>query len=257
MMLARYKIPWLTMVGLIMMLNPTFTNGGDESPWAQRRQNMLRSIAEDVARHGNVMGSNHLSDEVAHALATVPRHLFVPKRLRPQAYANHPLPIGQGQTISQPTIVAMMTELMAVGSADTILEVGTGSGYQAAVLAEIVAHVFTIEIIPELARSAEEILADLDYENVTVYAGDGYAGLPDEAPFDAIMVTAAPPTLPSTLLDQLKTGGRLVAPVGPDGATQWLTVWIKQEDGTCRKKVIIPVRFVPMVRQTNEKQVHE
>ncbi len=185
-------------------------------------------------------------------MAKVPRHLFVPKPYRAHAYDNKPLPIGHQQTISQPTIVALMTELLAIDKADTVLEVGTGSGYQAAILAEVASQVHTIEIIPELVVSARNVLTDLGYENITVYEGDGYAGLPDCAPFDAIMVTAAPPVLPPKLLDQLKPGGRLVAPVGPQNATQWLKVWVKQVDGSCEIQTIIPVRFVPMVGGSTE-----
>jgi len=209
---------------------------------------MLRSIEADLNRHQD----SPLSQNVKHALARVPRHLFVPFKFRAYSYDNRPLPIGHNQTISQPTIVAMMTELLAVDHGDTILEVGTGSGYQATILAEIVSQVHTIEIIPELAVSAREILVDLGYENISVHVGDGYAGLPDFAPFDGIILTAAPPVLPPALLDQLKPGGRLVAPVGPMNATQWLNVWIKKDDGSCEIRNIIPVRFVPMVSETEE-----
>ena len=239
--------PWLVLVGLIMTLGPVFSAGDNEVDWSARREGMLHAIERDVARHSDTLGCSHLSLDVTRAMMTVPRHLFVPDHLQKFAYDNNPLPIGQGQTISQPTIVAVMTELLAIGPADTVLEVGTGSGYQAAVLAEVAAQVHTIEIIPELARSAKILLHDLGYANVTVHEGDGYAGLPDEAPFTAIMVTAAPPALPATLLEQLRPGGRLVVPVGPENSTQWLTVWTKLADGTCRRQVIMPVRFVPMV----------
>lgn len=241
-------IPLLVMVGLIVMVGTTFC-GNDNESWLEQRKAMILSIAADVGLHGDDLGSESLSLDVMRAMARVPRHLFVPERLRSFAYNNNPLPIGHGQTISQPTIVAMMTHLMSVTAKDTVLEIGTGSGYQAAVLAELVAHVHTIEIVPELAQSARDILADLEYTNVTVYTGDGYAGLPECAPFQAIMVTAAPPILPVALLDQLMPGGKLVAPVGPHGGTQWLTVWTKLDDGTCHKQVVIPVRFVPMVKE--------
>ncbi len=238
---------WLLLVGWLMIPMMVMAAGGGANDWSVLRQAMLRAIMADVARHGAALGTDSLSVEVVDALSRTPRHLFVPARYRVHAYDNNPLPIGQGQTISQPTIVAVMTELMAIDPADTVLEVGTGSGYQAAVLAELAAHVHTIEIIPELARSAAKILQALEYENVTVHEGDGYAGLPDAAPFAAIMVTAAPPELPSALLDQLQPGGVLVAPVGPQGGTQWLTVWRKRDDGVCEQQVIMPVRFVPMV----------
>lgn len=220
--------------------------------FASRRADMLRSIEADMARHADVMGCSRLSDPVARAMSRVPRHLFVPARLRGHAYDNTPLPIGHGQTISQPTIVALMTELLTVAPGDTVLEVGTGSGYQAAVLAETGAVVHSIEIVPELAVSAGNILEELGYDRVMVYCGDGYAGLPEAAPFDAIMVTAAPPELPAALLRQLKPGGRLVAPVGPMNQTQWLTLWCRLEDGRIEKKMIIPVRFVPMVEGEGE-----
>lgn len=241
------QAPWLILVGLILIQGSAFSGIGDELNWAAQKQAMLRSIEADVARHGMALGCSHLSPQVVRAMATVPRHLFVPLQYQAHSYHNKPLPIGQGQTISQPTIVAVMTELMGLAPTDTVLEVGTGSGYQAAVLAEVVAHVHTIEIIPQLARSSREILDELGYDNITVYEGDGYEGLPDQAPFDAIMVTAAPPILPQTLLDQLKPRGLLVAPVGPRDGTQWLTVWRKGADGEVQKQVIMAVRFVPMV----------
>jgi len=207
---------------------------------------MLRSIEADVRRNSRVLGRDHLSEAVATAMARVRRHLFVPPEFRDAAYANHPLPIGQGQTISQPTIVALMTDLMAVTAQDTVLEVGTGSGYQAAVLSHVAARVHTIEIVPELARSAKQRLADLGYDNVVVVQGDGYRGLPEVAPFAAIMVTAAAPEVPTPLLEQLKPGGRLVIPVGPQGDTQWLTVWTKDAEGGFSRQAVLPVRFVPL-----------
>ncbi len=244
--------PWLVFVGLIFMSGSTYSPGFEDTDWSTRRLALLRAIEADVSRHQIVLGSSSLSSGVSHAMATVPRHLFVPEQFRTLAYDNNPLPIGHQQTISQPTIVAIMTELLAIDPADTVLEVGTGSGYQAAVLAEVASQVHTIEIIAELAVSARNILHDLGYSNITVHEGDGYAGLPDCALFDAIMVTAAPAVLPRTLLDQLKPGGRLVAPVGPRNATQWLNVWIKQDDGSCEIRRIIPVRFVPMVGESDE-----
>jgi protein-L-isoaspartate(D-aspartate) O-methyltransferase len=177
------------------------------------------------------------------AMRKVPRHRFVPASFRGRAYEDHPLPIGLGQTISQPYIVALMTELAHPRPGMKVLEVGTGSGYQAAVLAEIVGTVETIEIIPELGRTAESTLRELGYDNVHVHVGDGFNGRPNEAPFDAILVTAAPKTIPPALLDQLVVGGRLVIPVG--SAEQELLVLTKTNDGYSRETVI-PVRFVPM-----------
>ena len=182
------------------------------------------------------------------AMRDVPRHLFLPPELQRQAYADRPLPIGYDQTISQPYIVALMTELARPDPADRALEVGTGSGYQAAVLSRLVAHVYTIEIVEPLARSAEERLENLGYANVTVRAGDGYAGWPDMSPFDIIMVTAAPDHVPEPLLAQLKPGGRLVIPVGPISAVQQLQLIEKDNAGRTQTTRVAPVQFVPLVR---------
>ncbi len=208
----------------------------------------MRAIHTDVARNRQVLGRDHLSEPVALAMATVPRHEFVPKELQGNAYTNHPLPIGHGQTISQPTIVALMTDLLALGPEDNVLEVGTGSGYQAAVLSEVVTRgqVFTIEIVSELARTARKRLANLGYKNVVVHTGDGYLGLPENAPFDGIMVTAAADEIPAPLIEQLKPGGRLVMPVGGRGETQWLTLVSKDLEGEIDRRVVLPVRFVPL-----------
>jgi protein-L-isoaspartate(D-aspartate) O-methyltransferase len=179
------------------------------------------------------------------AMRAVERHRFVPAAAQAEAYADRPLPIGHDQTISQPYIVALMTELAAVRPGARVLEVGTGSGYQAAVLSRLAQEVFTIEIVAPLAEEARQRLARLGYANVTVRAGDGYRGWPERAPFDAILVTAAPPSIPQPLLDQLAPGGRLVAPVGPEGGVQELVVVERGAAGLTRRSVI-PVRFVPM-----------
>ena len=179
------------------------------------------------------------------ALRAVPRHRFVPAPQAREAYADHPLPIGHGQTISQPYIVALMTEQAQLKPDDVVLEVGTGSGYQAAVLAEIVAQVYTIEIVEPLAHQAARDLAAAGYSRVEVRAGDGYAGWPEHAPFDAILVTAAPDHVPEPLKAQLAVGGRMVLPVGPDGGIQELIVLEKQPDGRLDRTVVMPVRFVP------------
>ncbi len=181
------------------------------------------------------------------ALRTIPRHLFVPPSLRFKAYTDQPLPIGQGQTISQPYIVAYMTELLRVDSTHTVLEIGTGSGYQAAVLSLLVKKVYTVEIVPELGRSAAQRLADLGYSNVSVKIGNGYQGWPEVAPFDRIIVTAAPEEIPPKLVVQLKPGGRMVVPTGPQWWGQDLLIVDKQPDGTVKVTKTIPVRFVPMV----------
>ena len=177
----------------------------------------------------------------------VPRHRFVPPNQEPYAYHDEPLPIGYGQTISQPYIVALMTELVRPQSGDRALEIGTGSGYQAAVLSRLVSKVYTIEIVEPLARTAERRLKDLGYTNVTVRAGDGYAGWPEVAPFDVIIVTAAPDHVPP-LVAELKPGGRLVVPVGPPWEAQELRLLEKDASGAVRTRVVLPVAFVPLRR---------
>jgi len=199
-------------------------------------------VAEQIAARG-VRDSRVLA-----AIRDVPRHLFVPPELQRQAYQDRPLPIGYDQTISQPYIVARMTELTRPGVGDRALEVGTGSGYQAAVLSRLVSHVYTVEIVEPLARSAEQRLKKLGYANVTVRAGDGYAGWPDMAPFDIIMVTAAPDHVPAPLVAQLKAGGRLVIPVGPVSAVQELQLIEKDNAGRTTTTRVAPVQFVPLVR---------
>jgi protein-L-isoaspartate(D-aspartate) O-methyltransferase len=179
------------------------------------------------------------------AMRAVPRHLFVLPTFAARAYDDSALPIAEGQTISQPYIVAVMTEAAQVGPDDVVLEVGTGSGYQAAVLSHLVARVYSIEIVPALARASTTLLAAEGHANVTVREGDGYAGWPEHAPFDAILVTAAPPEIPSALRAQLKVGGRMVVPVGEDD--QYLRVITRTADGF-DETTLMPVRFVPMVR---------
>jgi len=206
----------------------------DVDPFALPRERMVATQIE----------SRGVRDPaVLAAMRHVPRHRFVPETLRGRAYDDTPLPIGLGQTISQPYIVALMTELARPRAGMKVLEVGTGSGYQAAVLATIVETVYTIEIVPDLGRRAADTLRALDYRNVQVFIGDGFDGRPEDAPFDAIVVTAAPDSIPPPLLEQLAIGGRLVIPVG--SAEQQLVVVTKTEDGYHRESVI-PVRFVPM-----------
>lgn len=184
------------------------------------------------------------------AMRKVPRHLFVDPAQRAQAYEDHPLPIPGNQTISQPYIVALMTELLELQPGERVLEIGTGSGYQSAVLAELAKEVYTIEIVPELARSAASRLKDLHYRNITVREGDGYGGWPEEAPFDAIIVTAAPERIPQPLIEQLAPGGVMVIPVG--GFFQELKVFRKSGDGRVTEKDILPVRFVPMTGEVEK-----
>lgn len=185
--------------------------------------------------------------EVLRAMRSVPRHLFLPEDMRALAYADRPAPIGHGQTISQPYIVALMTELLEPARSHKVLEIGTGSGYQAAVLSTLVDRVYSIEIVPELARSSAALLKELGYRNVTVRLGDGYKGWPEEAPFDRIILTAAPREIPRALLDQVKPGGRLVAPEGGTPFDQNLVVVEKGADGKLKKRSVLPVMFVPMV----------
>ncbi|MBN1901626.1 protein-L-isoaspartate(D-aspartate) O-methyltransferase [Candidatus Sumerlaeota bacterium] len=180
---------------------------------------------------------------VLEAMAKVKRHRFIPDNLKAFAYADEPQPIGEGQTISQPYIVALMTELLDPKPEDRVLEVGAGSGYQAAVLAELVHHVYTLEIIPNLAKRCREVLENLGYKNVTILSRNGFDGLPEEAPFDKIMITAAPLSIPEALKDQLKMGGRLVVPVGDVYQVLYL---VKKDESGCHSSEVIPVRFVPM-----------
>lgn len=206
----------------------------DEAALAKQREAM---VTQQIAARG-------VRDEyVLKAMRAVLRHRFVPDDQRADAYADHPLPIGEGQTVSQPYIVGLMTELLQVKPGDSVLEIGTGSGYQAAVLAAIGCHVYTIEIRESLAKTAETRLAELGYERVRVRAGDGYGGWPEAAPFAGIIVTAAPERIPEPLLQQLKVGGRLVIPVG--SFYQQLKVITKESQGFSEQDVI-PVRFVPM-----------
>jgi protein-L-isoaspartate(D-aspartate) O-methyltransferase len=204
-------------------------------------------VSEQLAARG--IQSPHVLD----AMRRVPRHRFVPDSERRHAYRDMPLPIGHGQTISQPYIVALMTQSVEPRADARVLEIGTGSGYQAAVLAELVDHVYSIEIEEELARTARAVLDELGYDNVTVRAGDGYGGWPEHAPFDIIVVTAAPEHVPQALIDQLKPGGTMIVPVGPVYAVQELRLIEKDANGRLREKNIAPVRFVPMRREDASK----
>lgn len=194
--------------------------------------------------------SRGITDEaVINAMLIVPRHMFVPMDLKDLAYTDNPLPIGSGQTISQPYIVALMTELLQLDKSNKILEVGTGSGYQSAILAEIVKEVYTIEIIDKLYRKAKSVLGELGYPNVIMRCGDGYRGWEEESPFDGIIVTAAPDHIPRELLNQLKINHRMVLPIG--GFYQELTLIEKRKRGI-KKENIVPVRFVPMMGKDKE-----
>lgn len=199
-----------------------------------------RALVREIQRF------EHIDDEVARALLQVPRHAFVAPELRDRAYEDGPLPIGHGQTISQPTVVAMMTQALALTGTERVLEIGTGSGYQAAVLGQLSRRVDTIEVIGELAVRARALLRALGYHNVVVHVGDGYAGLPAHAPFDRIMITAAPPNVPRQLAEQLREGGLMIAPVGPFAGVQELVLYEKRER-LVERAVLGSVRFVPMV----------
>ena len=211
-----------------------------------RREALIAEVEADVRMTADSLGFSRLDPAVIEALRRVPRHAFVPEWEQDLAYGNHPLPIGAGQTISQPYIVAIMSQMLRVGPGDRVFELGTGSGYQAAILAAMGVDVYTVEIVPELAERARETLEALDFDRVQVRAGDGWLGWPEAAPFDGIIVTAAAPRIPDPLVDQLKTGGRLVIPVGlPDGIQQ-LVVYEKEPSGELVGRHHLPVRFVPV-----------
>jgi len=222
-------------------------SAADARDFAAERARLVGEVEAMYAETAVETGLASMSPAVRAALARVERHRFVPESQRGLAYGNHPLPIGAGQTISQPYIVALSTDLIDPQPGDTVLEVGTGSGYQAAMLAEIVAQVYSIELIPDLGRSAAARLAALGYQNVEVRIGDGYAGWPEKAPFDGIIVTAAPPRVPEALVEQLAPGGRMVIPVGERYGVQELLVLVKREDGSVERRSVLPVRFVPLV----------
>lgn len=224
----------------------TGMGGSPVEDLAAARDRLVEEVEADVRQTSAYLGTDRLDPAVIRALRTVPRERFVPEALRGLAYANRPLPIGLGQTISQPYIVAVMSHLVAIKSGDRIYELGTGSGYQAAVLAEMGAEVFTVEIVPELAQSAAAVLAELGYTKVRVRAGDGYLGWPEAGPFDAVIVTAAGPEIPPRLVAQLKVGGRLVMPLGGERETQSLMVATKRADGSLHRRDVLPVRFVPI-----------
>lgn len=219
----------------------------DGLDYAGQRTRMVAEVEAMYAETRAETGLPAMSPAVRKALGKVERHRLVPPGEASRAYRNHPLPIGAGQTISQPYIVALSTDLLQPKPADVILEVGTGSGYQAAVLAEIVSRVFTIEIIESLGRTAAKRLEELGYGNIEVRIGDGYAGWPEKAPFDGIVVTAAAPRVPQALVDQLKLGGRMVIPLGGPGDIQYLKLLTKRADGGVEEKRVLPVRFVPLV----------
>jgi protein-L-isoaspartate(D-aspartate) O-methyltransferase len=222
-------------------------SGADAQDFAAQRARMVAEIDAMYAETRTETGLPAMAPRVRAALGKVERHRLVPADQANLAYRNHPLPIGHSQTISQPYIVALSTDLLAPEPNHVVLEVGTGSGYQAAVLAGLVKQVYTIEIVEALGRTAESRLAALGYKNIEVRIGDGYKGWPEKAPFDGIVVTAAAPRVPQALVDQLKPGGRLVIPVGERWEVQQLLLIVRKADGTVEQKNVLPVRFVPLI----------
>jgi protein-L-isoaspartate(D-aspartate) O-methyltransferase len=225
---------------------------GEDDAMQRARAQMVQEIEQDVLFTSARIGRPRLNENVLRVMGDVPRHEFVPAEERRNAYLNRPLPIGYGQTISQPYIVALMTDLLAVSTNATVLEVGAGSGYQAAILSALVKEVHSIEIIPELARGCRERMARLGYRNVTIHEGDGYYGLENAAPFDSIIVTAAAAYIPPPLVQQLKPGGRMVIPVGGPFAVQHLMLIEKDAQGELSTRQILPVRFVPLTGQRDK-----
>ena len=245
------KLPFLLRrrllaAGLAAPLGAAGAAGEDEFAAARRR--LLAEVELDMRETARSTGRERLDPRVLAALGRVPRHRFVPAHLADRAYENRPLPIGHEQTISQPFIVALMTELIDPKQTDRVLEVGTGSGYQAAVLAELVARVYTIEIVRPLGERAAEVLRSLGYANVETRIGDGYLGWPEAAPFDAIVVTAAPEQMPPPLVEQLAPNGRLIAPVGSRFGVQKLQLLRKDAQGRAVTSSVLEVRFVPLTR---------
>jgi len=231
-------------LGAFLFFCCAFPSQGGEFDAA--RSKMVEEVSADAAGTSTYSGKAALSPNVIAAMEKVERHRFVPAALAALAYLNRPLPIGYGQTISQPFVVALMTDLMRVGEGDRVLEIGTGSGYQAAVLAELAGSVYSIEIIEPLGKQAGSLLKSLGYGNVETRVGDGYYGWPEAAPFDAIMVTAAASHVPPPLIKQLKPGGRMVIPLGTQFMTQYLMLVEKRMDGSVTSRQILPVRFVPL-----------
>lgn len=234
------------LIGTLLLVLPAPAPARAADAFAAPRQRMVDEVREMARETRYETGRWSLEERVLAAMARVPRHRFVPAHLEAEAYENRPLPIGHGQTISQPFIVALMTDLMRVKPGDRVLEIGTGSGYQAAVLAELGVEVHTIEIVEPLGVSARDRLKALGYGKAQVRVGDGYHGWEEHAPFDAIMVTAAASHVPPPLVRQLKPGGRMVIPVGSAFLTQSLMLVEKKADGSTTSRQVLPVRFVPL-----------
>lgn len=233
---------WPILIGLFLFS----THVVAEQSFVQQRQALVNRIKDDVIATSYFLQQTQLDERVLNAIGKVPRHEFVPQNQRSYAYENRPLSIGHGQTISQPYIVAIMTDLLKPQPTDRILEIGTGSGYQAAVLAELVSQVYSIEIIPKLADQAADNLKRTGYGAVNTRTGDGYYGWESAAPFDAIVVTAVASHIPPPLIKQLKQGGRMIIPVGTSFMTQYLVLVTKDADEKITTRQILPVRFVPL-----------
>jgi len=235
------KLVPVSLLFVLSLVNTSYANN-----WESLRQGMIEEIEGDVRETSAYIDKEALDERVMEAMGRVPRHEFVPAELRPHAYKNRPLPIGHGQTISQPYIVALMTDLLKPKPGHRVLELGTGSGYQAAILAELTDRVFSIEIIDALGDEAAARLQRLGYKNIETRVGDGYYGWEEEAPFDTIVVTAASGQIPPPLISQLKPGGRMVIPVGGRFQVQQLMLVEKAVDGKLTVRQILPVRFVPL-----------
>lgn len=218
----------------------------NDTNWRRELDELIHEVEAEVRETRRYTGRARLKPEVIEAMRRVERHRFMPPESRPAAYVNHAMPIGHAQTISQPYVVALMTDLLDIDRHSKVLEIGTGSGYQAAILAELAGHVYTVEIIPALEAEARERLAGLGYTNVSVKLGNGRAGWPEQAPFDAVIVTAAAESVPSDLLEQLKPGGRMAIPVGQPGWGQSLQLVTKDLDGEIETRDVLPVAFVPL-----------
>ncbi|HRN84620.1 MAG TPA: protein-L-isoaspartate(D-aspartate) O-methyltransferase [Hyphomicrobium sp.] len=242
----RLTRPLLAIMALLGVMTSAWA-GAKTAAELRRMVEDIEAMAADVAGETGIAA---VSPRVLDVIATVPRHEFVPSEQKTSAYRNRPLAIGHGQTISQPFVVALMTELLAVKEGHRVLEIGTGSGYQAAVLAGLARDVYTIEIVRPLAETAAAAFERLGYTNVHTRIGDGYRGWPEHGPYDGIMVTAAPDHVPPALIEQLKPGGRLVIPVGE--IWQDLMVLTKNADGTTTTTTVVPVRFVPLTRDEKE-----
>jgi protein-L-isoaspartate(D-aspartate) O-methyltransferase len=233
-----YKITYFSF--LLLLIFCTISNGAP-------RKNLFSALLDKMLTT-QIIARGIKDSRVIEAMRKVPRHLFVPEKMRGSAYDDRPLPIGEGQTISQPYIVAFMSEVLDLSSRDRVLEIGTGSGYQAAILAEIVRQVYTIEIRPGLGETARERLKKMGYRNIFVKIGDGYKGWPEKAPFNAVIVTCAPEKIPRPLIDQLTEGGRMIIPVGEERGIQEL-ILLRKEKGMIIKKAVMSVVFVPMIKE--------